>query len=134
MLIDPFQLDLELLGRKRQGAKHAEAARPAHRRHHITTVAECKYGELDAEQVTHPGVHYFTPVTAGFGGIKDRSVRRFNGSVQLYQDLFVSRGPVNPRTLTPSAPLEHRLAFFLKGPGALFGVGRSLDGDAELHF
>ena len=51
MLVDPVQLDLELLGREADGAEHAEAAGLAHGGDDVAAVGEGEDRELDAELV-----------------------------------------------------------------------------------
>ena len=63
VLVDPLQLDLELLGREADGAEHAEAAGLAHRDHDVTAVGEGEDRELDAEVVADGRVH-----AGSFGG------------------------------------------------------------------
>ena len=57
VLVDPVQLDLELLGREGDGAEHAEPARLAHRGDDVAAVAEGEDRELDAEAVAERGAH-----------------------------------------------------------------------------
>jgi hypothetical protein len=49
VVVDPFELDLELLGGEADGAEHAEAARLADGDHHVAAVREGEDRELDAE-------------------------------------------------------------------------------------
>jgi hypothetical protein len=57
VLVDPLELDLELLGREAHRAQHAEATGLAHGRHDVATVGEGEDGEFDAESVAELGVH-----------------------------------------------------------------------------
>ena len=57
VLVDPVQLDLELLGGEADGAEHAEAAGLAHRDDDVAAVGEGEDRELDAELVAERGVH-----------------------------------------------------------------------------
>ena len=57
VLVDPVQLDLELLGRERQSAEHAEAAGLADRGHDVAAVAEREDRQVDAEHVAHTCLH-----------------------------------------------------------------------------
>ena len=57
VLVDPAQLDLELLGREADRAEHAEAARLRHRDDHVAAVGEREDRELDVEPVAEVGVH-----------------------------------------------------------------------------
>ena len=49
VLFDPFQLDLELVGREVQRAQHAHASRPGHRGDDIAAMAEGEDGDVEAE-------------------------------------------------------------------------------------
>jgi len=44
VLVDPGQLDLQLLRGKGEGAQHAESPGPAHRRGHVPAVVKAKIG------------------------------------------------------------------------------------------
>ena len=68
VLVDPAQLDLELLGREADRAEHAEAARLRHRDHHVAAVGEREDRELDVEPVAEVGVH---GVLQGWGQVTD---------------------------------------------------------------
>ena len=57
VLVDPVQLDLELLGAEADRAEHAEAARLAHRRDDVAAVGEGEDRVLDPEHVTELGAH-----------------------------------------------------------------------------
>ena len=57
VLVDPVQLDLELLGREADGAEHAEAAGLADGDDDVAAVGEGEDRELDAELVAEGGVH-----------------------------------------------------------------------------
>ena len=61
VLVDPVELDLELLGREGERAEHAHAAGAAHRRDDVAAVAEREDRELDAEGVADFGVHRWSP-------------------------------------------------------------------------
>ena len=56
MLVDPVQLDLELLGREADGAEDAEAAGLADGGDDVAAVGEGEDRELDAELVADVGV------------------------------------------------------------------------------
>jgi hypothetical protein len=57
VLVDPLELDLELLGREADGAEHAEAARLRDGGHDVAAVGEGEDRELDAQAVAEIGVH-----------------------------------------------------------------------------
>ena len=57
VLVDPVELDLELLGREVQRAEHSHAAGLADRGHDVAAVAEGEDRELDAEAVANGRVH-----------------------------------------------------------------------------
>ena len=57
VLVDPVQLDLELLGTEADRAEHAEPARLAHGRDDVATVGESEDRVLDPEHVTELGAH-----------------------------------------------------------------------------
>ena len=57
VLVDPLELDLELLGREADGAEHAEATGLGHRGDDVAAVREGEDRELDAETFTELGVH-----------------------------------------------------------------------------
>ncbi len=57
VLVDPFQLDLELLGGEADRPQHAEATGLAHRDDDIAAVREREDRELDAELVADGSVH-----------------------------------------------------------------------------
>ena len=57
LLVDPVELDLELLGREADGAEHAEAAGLADRDDDVAAVGEGEDRELDAEVVADGRVH-----------------------------------------------------------------------------
>jgi hypothetical protein len=61
MLVDPFQLDLELLGRERYRTQNAESAGPAHCRNYVTAVAEREYRKLDSQLVAYSSPHATFP-------------------------------------------------------------------------
>ena len=63
VLVDPLELDFELVRWETHGAQHAEAAGTADRRHDVAAVTEGKDGELDPQLVTQFGTHVcFLPV------------------------------------------------------------------------
>jgi hypothetical protein len=57
VLIDPLELDLELLRREADGAEHAEAPRLRDGGDHVAAVGEGEDRELDAEPVAERGLH-----------------------------------------------------------------------------
>ena len=57
VLVDPVELDLELLGAEADGAEHAEAAGLAHRGDDVAAVREREDRVLDPEHVTQRGSH-----------------------------------------------------------------------------
>ncbi len=57
VLVDPVELDLELLWRERDGAQHAEAPDLRHRGDDVAAVGEGEDGELDAELVADRRTH-----------------------------------------------------------------------------
>ena len=57
VLVDPVELDLELLGAEADRAEHAEAAGLAHRDDDVAAVGEGEDRELDAELVADRGAH-----------------------------------------------------------------------------
>ena len=57
VLVDPVELDLELLGAEAHRAEHAEPAGLAHRDDDVTAVGEGEDRELDAELVADRGAH-----------------------------------------------------------------------------
>ena len=57
VLVDPVELDLELLRRKRQRAKHAHATGAADRSDDVTAVAEREDRKLDAELFADARLH-----------------------------------------------------------------------------
>src|SRR6266567_2052822 len=61
VLVDPVQLELQLLGTERQRTQDAHATCPADRGGDITTVREGEDRKLDAEHLTQPVLHSFTP-------------------------------------------------------------------------
>ncbi len=58
VLVNPFQLDLQLLGREADRSEHAEPPGLADRYDDVAAVGEGEYRELDAEFVADRGVHY----------------------------------------------------------------------------
>ena len=59
VLVDPRELDLELVGAERERAEHAVAAGLADRGDDVAAVREGEERELDAEPVTDRGLHDF---------------------------------------------------------------------------
>ena len=57
LVLDPVEVDLELLGGVGHRPEHAEAPGLGHRGHHVAAVAEGEDRELDAEQFGDGGVH-----------------------------------------------------------------------------
>ena len=57
VLVDPVQLDLELLGREADGAEHAEATGLADGDDDVTAVGEGEDRELDAETSRKSSFH-----------------------------------------------------------------------------
>ena len=57
VLVDPLELDLELLGAEADGAEHAEAAGLADRDDDVAAVGEGEDRELDAESLAELGLH-----------------------------------------------------------------------------
>jgi hypothetical protein len=57
VLVDPGQLDLQLLGREPHGTEHAETTRLAHGRDHVPAMGESKDRKLDTKLVTKRRVH-----------------------------------------------------------------------------
>src|SRR5215217_8820561 len=57
MVVDPRQLLVELLGRKRRRAQHAEPARVGHRRHDVAAMAKREEREIDTELLTDGWLH-----------------------------------------------------------------------------
>ena len=72
VLVDPVQLDLELLGREGERAEHAEAAGLAHRGDDVAAVAEGEDRELDAELVADRCTHGRPLRSDGYGGRRPR--------------------------------------------------------------
>ena len=64
VLVDPVQLDLELLRGEADRAEHAEAAGLAHGDDDVAAVGEREDRELDAELVADGGVHACSSVGA----------------------------------------------------------------------
>jgi hypothetical protein len=60
VLVNPIELDLELLRREADGAEHAETTRLADSDHDIAAVGEGEDRELDAEFVAYRGVHAYS--------------------------------------------------------------------------
>jgi hypothetical protein len=58
VLVDPLQLDLQLLCAERQRTQHAHASGAADRRHHVAAVAERKDRELNPEFVRKSRFHH----------------------------------------------------------------------------
>ena len=57
VLVDPVELDLELLRAEAHGAEDAEAAGLGHRHHHVAAVGEGEDGEFNTEFVANWRVH-----------------------------------------------------------------------------
>ena len=57
VVVDPGELDLELVGAEGEGAEHAVATGPAHLGDDVAAVGEGEERELDAEAVTDLGAH-----------------------------------------------------------------------------
>ena len=57
VLVDPLQLELELLRAIGHGAQHPEPTGPAHRRHDVAAMAERKDGKLDPQPLTDLSLH-----------------------------------------------------------------------------
>ena len=57
VLVDPLELDLELLGREADGAQDAEPAAARDGGDDVAAMGERENGELDAELVAERGVH-----------------------------------------------------------------------------
>src|SRR6266540_1445643 len=60
VLVDPVELDLELVVRERQRAEHAETARLADGGHDVAAVAEREDRQVDAEHLARAGLHACT--------------------------------------------------------------------------
>ena len=56
VLVDPVELDLELLGRERERAEHAHPAGVGHRGDDVAAVAEGEDGQVDPEHVAEARV------------------------------------------------------------------------------
>ncbi len=65
VLVDPLELDLELLRREAHRAEHAEAAGLAHGRDHVAAVAEGEDRELDPERLAYARTHLSPPRLQG---------------------------------------------------------------------
>src|SRR5690606_37781755 len=61
VLVDPGQLDLELLGAEAHGAEHTEAAGLGDGGHDVAAVGEGEDRELDAELVADGRAHVVSP-------------------------------------------------------------------------
>ena len=100
VLVDPLQLELELLGRERERAEHADATGVRHRGHDIAAVAEREDRELDPEPLAQFVVHECFP--------------------------FPLRGPLGPR-LTPRHAMRRvavvRLSYFWPAVATFFAHG-----------
>jgi len=57
MLVDPLQLQLQLVGRERQGAQDTHASRAADGGGHVSAMGEGEDRELDAEHLAEPVLH-----------------------------------------------------------------------------
>src|SRR5690606_5209563 len=73
VLVEPGELDLELLGAEADGAEHADPARLGHRGDDVAAVAEGEDRELDAQLVADRGAH------GGASLVGCRSVRSGRG-------------------------------------------------------
>ena len=60
VLVDPPQLELELLGAEGERAEHAQSPGPAHRGGDVSAVGEGEDGELDAEHLAQAVLHRHT--------------------------------------------------------------------------
>jgi hypothetical protein len=67
VLIDPAALDLELLGRKSDGAQHTDAACLADGRDHVAAMAEGEDGKIDPETITDLCPHDALPFLLASG-------------------------------------------------------------------
>ena len=72
VLVEPVELDLELLGGEADGAEDAEAAGVGDGRHHVAAVGEGEDGELDAEAVADVGVHGVSCVSRVSWSVRSR--------------------------------------------------------------
>ena len=63
VVVDPVELDVELLGREGQCTEHAEPAGAAHGGDDVAAVAEGEDRQVDAERVADARVHYWTSCT-----------------------------------------------------------------------
>ena len=73
VLVDPLQLELQLLGRVPAGAEHAEAARIGHCGDDVTAVTEGEQRKFDTEQFAQWSFHnnkYNTIPMGPLAGIK----------------------------------------------------------------
>ena len=61
VLVDPLELELELLGRERERAEHADAAGVGDRGDDVAAVAEREDRELDPEPFAELVVHDVPP-------------------------------------------------------------------------
>ena len=62
MLVDPLELDLELLGGERERAEHAQTPGAAHGGDDVATVTECEDRDVDPEEITYPRPHLLAPL------------------------------------------------------------------------
>src|SRR4029077_18045284 len=67
VLVDPAALDLELLGRKSDGAQHPDASGLADGRDHVAAMAEGEDGKLDPETITDVCPHDALPFPLASG-------------------------------------------------------------------
>ena len=74
VVVDPVQLDLELLGGEREGAEDAEAAGAADRGDDVAAVREREDRELDAELVTDGCAHRCSRIDENLGTVADLCV------------------------------------------------------------
>ena len=80
VLVDPVELDLELVGREGERAEHAEAPGLAHRGHDVATVGEGEDRELDPESVTDRRPHGGTSCIVGYGAGRGRTRRGYGST------------------------------------------------------
>ena len=60
VFVDPFELDLQLLGSEADSTEHAEAAGLAHGDHNIATVGEGEDRKLDTKLIANGGMHAYS--------------------------------------------------------------------------
>ena len=81
MLVDPVQLDLELLGRERERAEYPETAGAADRGNDVSAVREREDGELDVELFGNRCAHCLNPLSESFVGRSARQTSAAAASV-----------------------------------------------------